>query len=85
MGVPFYGAPDMPYFKLIQDAPAAAQTDVYEDSGLSFHYNGIPTIQTKTNMAMKKANGIMFWALDYDTQGDLSLVNAIYQTLHAKP
>lgn len=85
MGVPFYGAPDMPYFKLIQDDPAAAQTDVYEDSGLSFHYNGIPTIQTKTNMAMEKANGIMFWALDYDTQGDLSLVNIIYQTLHAKP
>jgi hypothetical protein len=33
-------------------------------------------------MAMQQANGIMFWALDHDTQGDLSLVNAIYQTAH---
>jgi GH18 family chitinase len=85
MGVPFYGAPDMPYFKLVHDDPAVAQMDVYEDSGMSLHYNGIPTTQAKTNMAIEKATGIMFWALDYDAQGDLSLVNAIYQTVHAKP
>jgi GH18 family chitinase len=85
MGVPFYGIPDMPYFKLIQNDPAAAQTDVYQYDGTTFHYNGIPTIQTKTHMAMEKANGIMFWALDHDAQGELSLVNAIYQTVHARP
>jgi GH18 family chitinase len=85
MGIPFYGKPDMPYFQLIQDDPAAAQTDVYEYSGTTFRYNGIPTIQTKTHMAMEKANGIMFWALDYDAQDDLSLVNTIHQTLHARP
>jgi hypothetical protein len=31
---------------------------------------------------MEKANGIMFWALDHDAQGEFSLVNAIYQTVH---
>ena len=31
---------------------------------------------------MQQANGVMFWALDHDAQGELSLVNAIYQTVH---
>ena len=85
MGVPFYGDPNMPYFKLVQTDPAAAQMDSYDYYGTTFHYNGIPTIQAKTRIAMDKANGIMFWALDYDTQGELSLVNAIYQTAHSSP
>jgi len=85
MGVPFYGDPDMPYFKIVQSDPAAAQMDAYDYYGTTFHYNGIPTIQTKTRMAMDKANGIMFWALDHDAQGELSLINAIYQTVHSTP
>ena len=85
MGVPFYGDPNMPYFKLVQDDPAAAQMDTYDYYGTTFHYNGIPTIQAKTHIAMDKANGIMFWALDHDAQGELSLVNAIHQTVHANP
>ena len=85
MGVPFYGDPNMPYFKLVQDDPAAAQMDTYDYYGTTFHYNGIPTIQAKTHIAMDKANGIMFWALDHDAQGELSLVNAIHETVHASP
>jgi GH18 family chitinase len=85
MGVPFYGDPNMPYFKLVKADPAAAQMDAYEYYGTTFHYNGIPTIQSKTRMAMDRASGIMFWALDHDTQGELSLVNAIYQTVHSNP
>ena len=85
MGVPFYGDPNMPYFKLVQDDPAAAQMDAYDYYGTTFHYNGIPTIQTKTRIAMDNANGIMFWALDHDAQGELSLVHAIYRTVHASP
>jgi hypothetical protein len=30
---------------------------------------------------MERAGGIMFWALDHDAQGDLSLVNAIHQVV----
>jgi len=89
MGVPFYSHPKglpsvegMPYFKIIQSDPTAAQTDSFDVYGTTQIYNGIPTIQAKTRIAMDKGNGIMFWALDHDAQGELSLVNAIYQTVH---
>ncbi len=82
MGIPFYGDPDLPYRKLVQDDPAAAQTDTFEHFGKTYHYNGIPTVQTKTKIAMQQASGIMFWTLDFDAQGELSLVSAIYQTAH---
>jgi len=48
-------------------------------------YNGIPTVQAKTHLAMEDASGVMFWALDHDAQGELSLVNAIYQAAHSAP
>ena len=69
----------------MQADPNAAQTDTFDFYGTIYHYNGIPTIQTKTRIAMVKARGIMFWALDHDTQGELSLVNAIYQVAHSNP
>ncbi len=81
MGVPFYGRPDTPYFKIVQADPSAAQLDSFNYFGTTVRYNGIPTIQAKTRIAMKEAHGIMFWALDHDAQGDLSLVNAIHQTV----
>ena len=82
MGVPFYGDPNMPYRKLIEAEPAAAQVDSFIYYGVTYHYNGIPTVQAKTRIAMQEAGGIMFWTLDQDVQGELSLVNAIYQTVH---
>ena len=82
MGLPFYGDPDLPYRRLVQDYPAAAQTDTFDYFGKTYHYNGLPTIQAKTKLAMQQAGGIMFWNLDDDAFGDLSLVNAIYQTVH---
>jgi GH18 family chitinase len=82
MGAPFYGDPNLPYFKIVAADPSAAQMDTFDYYGTTYHYNGIPTIQTKTRIAMDKAGGIMFWVLDHDAQGKLSLVNAIYQTVH---
>jgi GH18 family chitinase len=81
MGVPFYGDPGTPYFKIVKADPAAAQQDSFDYSGTTLRYNGIPTIQAKTRIAMEQAGGIMFWALDHDTQGDLSLVNAIHEVV----
>ena len=87
MGVPFYShikdstSAGISYAKLVQAVPSASQTDELNYYGLHI-YNGIPTIQAKTTMAMQRASGIMFWALDHDIQGELSLVNAIYQTVH---
>ena len=85
MGAPFYGDPDLPYYKIVQEDPNAAQADSFDYYGTTYHYNGIPTIQTKTRIAMEKASGMMFWALDHDAQGELSLVNAIYEAAHPKP
>lgn len=82
MGVPFYGDPNLPYFKIVAEDPTAAQTDTFNYFGKTYQYNGIPTIQAKTKLAMDQASGIMFWTLDFDAQGELSLVNAIYQTAH---
>jgi GH18 family chitinase len=82
MGVPFYGDPNLPYFKIVDTDPSAAQTDSFDYFGTTFHYNGIPTVEAKTKIAMQQASGIMFWTLDYDAQGEFSLVNTIYETAH---
>lgn len=82
MGAPFYGDPKLPYFKIVQADPNAGQADTFEYYETTYHYNGIPTLQTKTRTAMEPAGGIMFWALDHDAQGDLSLVSAIYETAY---
>ena len=82
MGVPFYGDPSLAYFKIVAEDLSAAQADTYDYLGKTYHYNGIPTVQAKTKLAMQQANGIMFWTLNYDAQGEFSLVNTIYQTAH---
>ena len=89
MGVPFYSHPEglpgqdgVTYAKLVEADPAAAQTDEFDYYGVPQVYNGIPTIQRKTSLAMERAAGIMFWTLNHDAQGELSLVNAIYRTVY---
>jgi hypothetical protein len=62
--------------------PAPTPVDTFDYYGSQENYNGIPTIQAKTRLAMKKTGGIMFWALDHDAQGEFSLVSAIYQIVH---
>lgn len=83
IGVPFYSEPGgIPFAKLTKDIPEAAQADSIEYVGTMQSYNGIPTIQAKTETALEQTGGIMFWALDHDAQGELSLVDAIYRTVH---
>lgn len=87
LGVPFYGrgnaswGTEMSYSKIVKSDPAAAQVDLFLTLGLEMNYNGIPTIQAKTRLAMERASGIMFWTLDADATGDLSLLNAIHQVV----
>jgi GH18 family chitinase len=82
MGLPFYSRPgEVPYRKLVQNDPAASQTDVLIYNGTEQRYNGIPTVRQKTLIALDKASGIMFWTLEHDAAGDASLLNAIYQTI----
>lgn len=83
MGVPFYARPtETIYRKIVEADPQAAYVDTTEFDGAAIHYNGIPTIQAKTQIAMERAGGIMFWTLDHDALGDLSLLKAIDDTLH---
>jgi GH18 family chitinase len=91
MGMPFYArvkdssSEGVAFAKLVEADPAAAQVNEFDYYGMTEVYNGIPTVQAKTQIAMEKASGVMFWALDHDAQGEFSLVNAIYQTVHSKP
>jgi chitinase len=85
LGVPFYAQPnDVPYAKIVKDDAGAAQLDFYSYDGTLVNYNGIPTIQAKTRLALQRASGIMFWTLEDDASGELSLVNAIHAVVEGR-
>jgi hypothetical protein len=44
------------------------------------YYNGIPTIQAKTRLALERAGGVMVWELSQGAAGEASLLGAIYRT-----
>ena len=75
MGMPFYShvrdstVAGVSFAKLVQADSAASQLDEFDYYGLTEVYNGIPTVQAKTRLAMEKASGVMFWALDHDAPG----------------
>ena len=82
LGVPFYARPtEISYAKIVKDDPAAAQLDSTNYYGIQINYNGIPTIQAKTRLALQRGSGIMFWTLENDATGDLSLLAAIHQVV----
>ncbi|HEY3666667.1 MAG TPA: glycosyl hydrolase family 18 protein, partial [Polyangiaceae bacterium] len=85
LGVPFYSQPSLTaYSALVTRNPAAANMDQVDDQ----FYNGIPTVQAKTDLAMSTGGGIMAWDLSQDshcpsdgcsaTTPDVSLLSAIY-------
>ena len=82
LGIPFYAQPNgVSFAKLVKAEPQAANLNEFEYGGSTLHYNGIPSVQTKTRLALEKAGGVMFWALDHDSQGETSLLRAIDETL----
>ncbi len=82
LGVPFYAHPTyVPYRKIIEQNPQAAFLDEVEYYGALHNYNGIPTIQEKTRLALQRGSGVMIWTLEHDSQNDFSLVLAINQAL----
>lgn len=86
LGVPFYARPNYSTYKeLVAADPANAFTDEAEQHGRIEYYNGIPTIQQKTRLALEQASGIMIWTLEHDSQDETSLLQAIYQTVHGTP
>lgn len=84
LGVPFYGRPTWtPYKDLVAADPQAPHTDVLEYHGATIHHNGLETITAKTRLALERGAGVMMWELSHDTGDHTSLLNAIYQTIHA--
>ncbi len=89
LGIPFYGygfgpgAPSAISFKeIINKYPGSELTDQVAVSDRdTIYYNGIPTIQNKTRLAMQYAGGIMIWQLAQDADGNNSLLRNINTTI----
>ena len=89
LGVPFYGygfgtkyGESMSYATILSTFPGSHQKDsIAPEGGGTIYYNGLPTIQNKTLLAMKNAGGVMIWQLLHDTTGDKSLLRAIHTTI----
>jgi len=87
LGVPFYGVgfngmPAGIAFKdiLANYGVAQAQSDVVGTRCATcayISYNGIPTIQAKTQLAMDQGSGVMIWDLSQDASGSNSLLATI--------
>lgn len=85
LGVPFYGRPsEATYRELVANDPQAARMDSSYYLGADVYYNGIPTIQAKTQLALQRGSGIMIWELSQDTMDETSLLNAMFQTAQGR-
>ncbi len=85
LGVPFYGFDFTPPARYIDYSEIIEKDNslAYVDSTGMRYYNGIPMIAKKTGLAMKTLGGVMIWEISCDTQGDLSLLRALDQTIKA--
>jgi GH18 family chitinase len=84
LGMPFYGYDfevigAKHYRQIVADNPA----DAYLDEIGLLYYNGLPTIVKKTQLALEKVNGVMFWELAQDATNELSLLRAVDQIIKA--
>jgi chitinase len=81
LGVPFYGRPEgVTYRELVQADPTAPDRDVSNYKGKEIYYNGMATMQRKTELALQRASGIMIWELAFDTRDETSLLDVISRT-----
>jgi len=90
LGVPFYGwgfgdaftQGGYSYSQLVDKYPGAEMLD---QEGSTIWYNGIPTIQAKTQYVLDQdLAGVMIWSLNQDAKGGTSLLSAIHAVLTKK-
>lgn len=91
LGVPFYGygfggtAPEsISYKNILRQYPDSVNQDQMHLNGGMVYYNGIPTIQKKTELALQKVSGVMIWQLLQDSTGTKSLLGVIDGALRGK-
>jgi hypothetical protein len=78
LGLPFYskkgmGKYGMDYKNLLKDGASP-----YDDYWKGAFYNGILTIEQKTQLALQRGcGGVMIWELSHDTNDEFSLLKAI--------
>ncbi len=92
LGIPFYGygfgpvdspAISMDFKHIVSLYPGRELSDTLNLPGnIVMYYNNVATIKKKTKLAMQKAGGVMIWQLLGDTEGEQSLLSAIYATIH---
>jgi chitinase len=92
LGVPFYGygygpeitspAISMSYGKIVDTFKGAEAEDQWTmPDGKILYYNGIPTMEKKTQLAKDKASGVMIWQVLGDAKGRKSLLRTIHKTI----
>jgi chitinase len=88
LGLPFYGygygpeltskAISMDYKKIVETFDGSEAVDQWTmPDGMILYYNGMPTIERKTKLAMDKASGVMVWQVLGDARGKKSLLKRI--------
>ena len=83
LGVPFYGydfdngVTAFTYRSMVSQNPDYA----YQDQVGLAYYNGIPTVKSKTELALKELSGIMIWELGQDAFNEFSLLKAIHEVV----
>jgi chitinase len=91
LGLPFYGygygpeltskAISMNYDKIVETFKGSETVDQWTmPDGKILYYNGMPTIERKTALAMDKASGVMIWQVLGDARGKKSLLKSINKT-----
>ncbi|QEM12673.1 glycosyl hydrolase family 18 protein [Mucilaginibacter rubeus] len=78
LGVPFYARDNRYDYSTMNYVDVlAAGGSPNSDTFQTFGYNGIPTIKSKTTLALNQAGGMMIWDLGGDATGANSLLSAI--------
>ncbi len=88
LGVPFYAQPEnvnikqVSYAAIVKNNPANSKKDIVAMNGTTYHYNGVPTMQKKTKLALNNGfGGMMIWELGHDASGAMSMSGVLSQEL----
>lgn len=78
LGVPFYARPSWAaYSAILETVPDAWKKDHADFNGMDAWYNGVATIEDKTDYALEQLGGIMIWEISQDSTDKHSLQTAI--------